>query len=76
MKKIKRYFWNILISIDQFFNVLLGGDPDETLSSRLGKYQHRYKICRLICKFLDLIDYRHCQKSIEYDEGKREIIKL
>jgi len=75
MKKVKRYFWNILISIDQFFNVLLGGDPDETISSRCGKYKHR-KICYLICQFLDLIDYRHCQKSIEYDEGKREVVKL
>jgi hypothetical protein len=34
---MKRYIWNLLISIDQLFNVLLGGDPDETMSSRMGK---------------------------------------
>ena len=76
MRKVKMYFWNILIAIDQFANTILGGDPDETLSSRLGKYQHRCSICRLICKLLSKIDYRHCQKSIESDEGDREVIKL
>lgn len=73
---IKRYIWNILIAIDQLLNALLGGDPDETLSSRLGKYQHRCVICRWICKLLDLIDYRHCQDAIEKDEGKDEVIKF
>ncbi len=76
MKKVKMYIWNILIAIDQFLNALLFGDPDETLSSRLGKYQHRCKICKIICKFLSKIDYKHCQKSIEEDEGDREVIKL
>ena len=33
-----KYVWNILIAIDQFFNALFGGDPDETISSRAGKY--------------------------------------
>jgi len=76
MRYIKRYIWNLLISIDQFANTLLGGDPDETLSSRLGKYQHRCPVCRFICRLLSKIDYRHCQKSIEDDEGDREVIKL
>lgn len=34
---VKRYFWRVLISIDQLLNTVAGGDPDETLSSRLGK---------------------------------------
>jgi hypothetical protein len=75
MKKLRRYFWNILISVDQLINTLLGGDPDETISSRCGKYRHR-KICRFICQILDKIEYRHCEKSIEIDEGKREVIRL
>ena len=29
-----KYLKNILISIDQFANTVLGGHPDETLSSR------------------------------------------
>jgi hypothetical protein len=33
-----RYFWNLLIAVDQLFNTVFGGDPDETLSSRMGKH--------------------------------------
>lgn len=39
VKRYKRYIWNVLIAIDQFFNTVLGGDPDETMSSRMGKRQ-------------------------------------
>jgi hypothetical protein len=35
---VRKYFWNILVSIDQFVNTLLGGNPDETVSSRMGKH--------------------------------------
>lgn len=35
---MKKYLYNILIGIDQLVNALLGGDPDETISSRLGKH--------------------------------------
>lgn len=34
---LKKYLYNILISLDQLGNTILGGDPDETISSRLGK---------------------------------------
>lgn len=36
---IRRYFLNLLIAIDQLFNAITFGDPDETISSRLGKAQ-------------------------------------
>ena len=36
--KASLYFWNVLVAIDQLFNTILGGDPDETLSSRMGKH--------------------------------------
>jgi hypothetical protein len=70
--EMKRYLWNILISIDQFFNTLLGGDPDETISSRLGKHlaKHDCPFCNLVCKFLNLFQKDHCIKSIEKDEGE------
>lgn len=35
---VKKYIYNILIGIDQLCNAILGGDPDETISSRLGKH--------------------------------------
>ena len=34
---IFKYFLNVLIGVDQLGNTILGGDPDETISSRLGK---------------------------------------
>jgi len=69
--QMKRYVWNLLISIDQFFNTLLGGDPDETMSSRMGKHlaKHDCPFCKLMCKFLNLFEKDHCVKSIEKDRG-------
>ena len=79
-KGLKRYFWNILIAIDQFFNTVFGGDPDETISSRLGKVIARKSKnswwAKIICKMLDKIDPGHCEKSIEEDEGKNTVIRL
>jgi hypothetical protein len=72
-ENVKQYFWNILISIDQFFNTLFGGYPDETISSRLGKHLVKHDkcpFCRMLCKFLNLFQKDHCVKSIEYDEGE------
>lgn len=72
---MKRYFWNFLIAIDQLLNTMLGGDPDETISSRAGKYAavQRGWIPCVLCKLLDRIDPNHCAKSIEPDEGGRAI---
>ncbi len=71
-KAIGRYVVNILLAVDQFFNVLFGGDPDETISSRLGKMERsneRFYFTRLVIDFLDGIDPGHAKKSIEDDEG-------
>lgn len=71
--RLKQYIWNVLIAIDQLFNALFGGDPDETISSRVGK---RVKsgdpdlVSEVLCEVLDAIDENHCEESIEYDEGE------
>lgn len=68
---MKRYLWNVLISIDQFGNAVTGGDPDETISSRAAKAKERGKTWgKLMCKFLAWFDKGHCAKSLEDDEGK------
>ena len=78
--KVKKWFWNVLIGIDQLANAILGGDPDETISSRLGKVIARKSetnnLAWLVCWVLDKIDPDHCRKSIEADEGDDEVIKL
>lgn len=70
MKKIKKWFWNILIAIDQLVNTIFGGDPDETISSRLGKNRNRNSFTRFLSDFLDLFEWKHVERSIEEDEGK------
>jgi len=71
-----RYFWNLMIMLDQALNTILGGDPDETLSSRMGKRVDTCILCRFLCNILNKIDKRHCKNSIETDEGSRELFKL
>jgi len=72
MGKLGTWALNQLIALDQAFNALLGGDPDETLSSRAGKAQKDGKRwgC-VLCGALDWFDDQHCEKSVEADEGQR-----
>ena len=83
----KDYFWNIAISLDQLGNVICSapmnflfiqsyssykfGNPDETISSVLGKAQlnDRLKpLGRWLVMFLAKQDDNHAIKSIEEDE--------
>ena len=82
MSLISRYFWNILVSVDQLVNTLCGGDPDETISSRLGKWalagkNHtgiRKVVYQIVNAIVELFERNHFQKSIETDEGSKKVI--
>lgn len=75
---IKKYLVNILVSLDQTGNALCGGDPDETISSHIGKVKRalggeiswKRPICKLLDIILDKIDKNHSLDAIEEDEGK------
>lgn len=71
---LKRYFINLLVSIDQLGNTILGGDPDETLSSRAAKKSHAWGWHQL-GQFLEWIDPGHLKRTIELDEGKDAVFK-
>ena len=81
MGLIRKYLYNVWISFDQFVSTLFLGDPDETISSRLGKLEQanggkipwRYGPLRLLELVLNWIETDHCRKSIEADEGKDEV---
>ena len=76
MKKFKKYIWNILVSIDQFFNVLIFlGDPDETISSNAGKKNGKVLRATILSWILNKIDPNHVNKYRESDEGKDAVIK-
>lgn len=81
-----KYIFNILISFDQFINVLLGpvlnklfscnhyGNPDETLSGTMGKRITLGKATRFeksLCRILSWIDWTSKKHCIEsIDKGE------
>ena len=77
-----KYLLNVLIGLDQMGNALLGGDPDETISSRLGKMKVKYggsipwrrPLSRVVDWGLDRIDPNHSIDAIEHDEGKDAVV--
>ena len=73
--KLKRYFWNNVIALDQLLNALTGGDPDETVSSRIAKRVDDQRWAYWFCRLAHLFDAGHCRKVREDDEGARDVIK-
>ncbi|MCX6154406.1 MAG: hypothetical protein NT007_09615 [Candidatus Kapabacteria bacterium] len=74
MVTLEKYIWNILVSLDQLANTLLGGDPDMTISGRVGRWYPNSDFRQ----FIDLIfGKNHCKDQAikEADEGKDAIIK-
>lgn len=74
MSKFKKYVLNVLIAVDQFANALAGGDPDETISSRLGKH-HKNSVFGKFVNLLFFWQKNHIAESIEADEGGNAIDK-
>jgi hypothetical protein len=85
MKIIKlagRYIMNVLISLDQLGNSILLGDPDETISSRIGRIKTKWggkvpwtrPVTRLTDWILDKLDKNHSLDAIEPDEGDDGIV--
>ncbi len=73
-KIVRQYLINNLIGTDQATNALCGGDPDETISSRLEKDRGDHKLALLLCKFLDLFQKDHTKISLEADEGSKKVL--
>lgn len=88
IKRPKDYFWRIAISLDQLGNVICAepmnkiliekhslnkfGNPDETISSVLGKNQILCTLTtsgKILVNLLSIIDNNHSIKSIEEDEN-------
>lgn len=77
-----KYLLNVLIGFDQLGNAIAAGDPDETISSRLGKMKLRYggtipwrrPLSKVIDWGLEKIDPGHSIDAIEEDEGKNAVL--
>ena len=67
------YILNILVSIDQFVNVIFGGAPDETISSRLGR-NYPNSILYKIVNFIFFWQENHCEEEIEPESHREDAI--
>lgn len=78
--RLKQYGINVWEGFDNSASADLGGDPDESVSSRLGKGRNnKSAVITFIANKVDLIAYElfgdlnHCNKSIEHDEGRNQV---
>ena len=77
--KFKRYALNVWLGFDKFMNACMGGDHEETISSRLGKSIYHdspsvffvKRIDYIVSSCLDVVDPDHCLKSIDWSVGRR-----
>ncbi len=75
----RRYAINLFIAGDQLANAVLGGNPDVTISGRLGKRLLTgregcalcFLISRSLCRLLDEVDPDHCSKAYRVDRNEK-----
>ena len=79
---MRKYLINVLIGIDQLINAVCMGDPDETISSRVGKIRRanggrlsfmRHPLPYIIDWLTEAVDTGHTIDAIEDDEGKDNV---
>jgi hypothetical protein len=63
---------NILIAIDQLFNTLLRGMPDETISARA--YREDRKVLMFFINLL-FLDFNHCKDSFASELARSQLPK-
>lgn len=81
MKRVAKWGLNVLIGLDQLGNAIFGGDPDETISSRIGKIKKANggripwssPVAKVIDAGLEKIDPGHSIRCIEADEGLDQV---
>lgn len=70
---IKNYIYNIFIALDQLVNALALGDPDETISSRVGRRWPNSRAARII-NAVFFWQKNHVIEAIESDEGNNDLL--
>lgn len=63
----KQYLLNVAIAVDQLTNAIIGGHPDETLSSRCYRNSQKYWYAKVGRVILDLLfrpfGKNHCEQA-------------
>lgn len=58
------YLHRVIVGFDQFWNVVGGGEPDETISSRAQRDAEKHEFLAVVLtKALDLFQRNHGQKA-------------
>lgn len=74
MELVRQYIYNILIGIDQLINAILLGDPDESISSRVGR-RWPNSFLAVFINALFFWQRNHVIEAIEKDESKDDLLK-
>lgn len=73
---MRGYIYNFLIGLDQFANSILGGAPDETISSRVGRARtNGHWMGKFMCWWLDWLDPGHCKDAIQSERDHQHLPK-
>ena len=83
LKFLGQYIFNLLLGFDQFINVVILGDPDMSISTRVAHAQKTGKpkwFVKPLGKFIDFLfmpfEDNHIENSWEQDElGEKELWK-
>jgi len=75
---VKHYLLNLLIALDQLANVLLAGEPDETLSSRAHRMRAKGQpVWGWTAGAIDLLFYciqrEHCETAYMRELERRQL---
>jgi hypothetical protein len=71
LRRVRRWFWNVLVATDEWFNALTGGDPDSTISLRTAQAKGVGKAWgRIGCRLLDFLNPGHCASVLGGEEAR------
>lgn len=83
MRAIGRYLLRVALALDRAGNAILLGSPEETISSRAGRWAARQdrgfkrRIGGAVCGLLELVDPGHCRAARathrSYTERRRSV---
>jgi hypothetical protein len=83
LSNVGKATWVFLLSADCLLNAIVGGDPQEYASSRMGKMvrtwkqnpqnKARFLLACGLCKILSIFEKNHCEKSIQEGEGSDDL---
>lgn len=69
--------WGFIVAFDKFLNAVILGDPDETISARMGRWSHTDSVAQVTCKLLNIIFFwekeDHCASSEKHGDYDDEL---